>query len=46
MSGWEMVEDHEERDDIKLIEVLHIGNYGLLVELIDCGRETMRRYEA
>ena len=40
MSGWEMVEDHEERDDIKLFEVLHIGNYGLLVELIDCDEET------
>ena len=35
MSRWEMVEDHEERDDIKVVEVL-----------IDCGRETMRRYGA
>ena len=30
-----MVEDHEERDDIKVAEAL-----------IDCGRETMRRYGA
>ena len=40
MSGWEMVEDHEERDDIKLFEVLHTSNYGLLMELIDCDEET------
>ena len=35
MSGWEMVEDQEEKDDSKVAEVL-----------IDCGRETMRRYGA
>ena len=26
----------EGRDDSKVLEVLHISNYGLLVELIDC----------
>ena len=26
MSGWKMVEEQEERDDIKLLEVLHISN--------------------
>ena len=40
MSGWEMVEDQEERDDSKVVEVLHMSNYGLLVELIDCDEET------
>ena len=29
MSGWKMVEEQEERDDSKVLEVLHISNYGL-----------------